>query len=183
MKPYVPSSLPLQELDAAKLLGLVGAANAAIARYDGLLQTVINPTVMLAPLTNREAVLSSKIEGTQATVDEVLEFEAGMEFDTDKERDIQEIVNYRKTLSLASEVVRDTPISLSLVQQMHSILMDSVRGQDKSPGQFRLDQNWIGNAGCTIDEATFVPPSPLTMQDHLENLVRYIRIDDVDPLI
>ncbi len=71
MKPYVPESLPLQSLDFRRLIGLIGPANAALARYDGLLQSVINPTVMLSPLTNQEAVLSSKIEGTQATVDEV----------------------------------------------------------------------------------------------------------------
>ncbi|MEI7608983.1 MAG: Fic/DOC family N-terminal domain-containing protein [Rhodospirillaceae bacterium] len=78
MQPYVPCPLPLSDLDHRRIIRKVGPANAALARYDGLLQSVINPSVLLSPLTNREAVLSSKIEGTQATVDEVLEYEAGL---------------------------------------------------------------------------------------------------------
>jgi Fic family protein len=95
MKPYAPQPLPLNCLDHARLIRKIGPADAALARYDGLLQSVINPGVLLSPLTNREAVLSSRIEGTQATVDEVLEYEAGMEFEETKVQDIQEIVNYR----------------------------------------------------------------------------------------
>ena len=183
MKPYVPDSLPLNCLDVGQLIRKVGPANAAIARYDGLLQSVVNPSVMLSPLTQREAVLSSRIEGTQATVDEVLEFEAGIEFDADKTNDIQEVVNYRKTLTLASETLRDRPISLSLIKQMHAILMDSVRGAEKSPGQFRIEQNWIGPADSTLETAKFVPPAPLQLPDHLEAFERYISGDDIDTLI
>lgn len=134
MKPYTPDKLPLDGLDVGRLISKVGPANAAIARYDGLLQSVVNPSVMLSPLTNREAVLSSRIEGTQATVDEVLEYEAGIEFDQDKVHDIQEVVNYRKALMLASEALAHGPIDLRLILQMHSVLMDSVRGSTKSPG-------------------------------------------------
>lgn len=183
MKPYVPDKLPLERLDVARLIRKVGPANAAIARYDGLLQSVVNPSVMLSPLTNREAVLSSRIEGTQATVDEVLEYEAGMEFDPEKVNDIQEVVNYRKTLSLASESLASRPISLSLIKQMHKILMDSVRGANKSPGEFRKDQNFIGSEGSTIEQAKFVPPAPLQLLDHLEAFERYIAGDDIDTLI
>lgn len=183
MQPYVPDELPLKTLDARRLIRKIGPANAAIARYDGLLQSVINPSIMLSPLTNREAVLSSKIEGTQATVDEVLEFEAGMEFDLEKVHDIQEIVNYRKTLSLASDYLRDRPITLSLVRQMHSTLMDSVRGADKAPGDSRVEQNWIGTVGCTIDQASFVPPSPIQLLDHLQRWEAYLAHDDIDTLV
>jgi len=183
MQPYVPVTLPVQSLDSGRLIRLIGPANAALARYDGLLQSVINPEVMLSPLTNQEAVLSSKIEGTQATVDEVLEYEAGIEFDPEKVHDIQEIVNYRKALTLAKEVLAERPLSLSLVRQMHQTLMNSVRGEDKAPGQFRIHQNWIGLMGCTIEEATFVPPSPLQLPDHLEAFERYLAGSDVDPLV
>ena len=183
MKPYVPQRLPLTCLDYARLIRKVGPANAALARYDGLLQSVINPGVMLSPLTNREAVLSSRIEGTQATVDEVLEYEAGMEFEGTKVQDIQEIVNYRKALSLATEALADLPLSLSLIRSMHRVLMNSVRGADKSPGLFRVDQNWLGPEGCAIDQATFVPPSPLQLLDHLEAFERYLAGDDLDALV
>ena len=183
VKPYQPDELPIKDLDLGRLVRKIGPANAAIARYDGLLQSVINPSVMLSPLTNREAVLSSRIEGTQATVDEVLEFEAGMEFDIEKVHDIQEVVNYRKTLVLASEWLRDRPITLSLIKQMHAMLMNSVRGADKSPGQFRIEQNWIGSYDSKIENATFVPPSPLQLLDFMERWQAYIAGDDIDTLI
>jgi Fic family protein len=160
MKPCVPDSLPLTCLDIGQLIRMIGPATAAIARYDGLLQSVINPSIMLSPLTQREAVLSSRIEGTQATVDEVLEYEAGIEFDTEKTNDIKEVVNYRKTLTLASESLKHQPITLTLIRQMHAVLMDHVRGSDKSPGQFRIEQNWIGASDSTIEMAKFVPPDP-----------------------
>ena len=183
MEPYIPQPLPLLGLDLARLISHIGPANAALARYDGLLQSVINPNVMLSPLTNREAVLSSKIEGTQATVDEVLEFEAGLEFDDEKKHDIQEIVNYRKTLTLASESLVDRPITLSMVRQMHRVLMDSVRGTNKTPGEFRRDQNWIGPVGCTMEQASFVPPSPLQLTDHLLAWEAYLSSQDFDLLV
>ena len=183
MEPYVPQALPPPNLDLARIIRKVGPANAALARYDGLLQSVINPSVMLSPLTNREAVLSSKIEGTQATVDEVLEYEAGVGFEGEKAQDIQEIVNYRKTLALASEALAEQPLSLSLLRQMHEVLMDSVRGHDKTPGAFRIDQNWIGAPGTPIGQATFVPPSPLQLLDHLQAWEAYLSAEDFDVLV
>ncbi len=183
MQPYVPQNLPLAGLDFARLIRKIGPANAALARYDGLLQSVINPSVMLSPLTNREAVLSSKIEGTQATVDEVLEYEAGIDFGGEKVKDIQEIVNYRKTLMLATEALADRPLSLPLIRQMHGVLMGSVRGAGKNPGEFRREQNWLGTEGCTIEQATFVPPAPLPLRDHLEAMEKYMNGSDVDVLV
>ncbi|MBV5263247.1 Fic family protein [Pinisolibacter aquiterrae] len=183
MTPWEPNDLPLSGLDLGRLVRKIGPANAALARYDGLLKSVINPSVMLSPLTNREAVLSSKIEGTQATVDEVLEYEAGIDFTGEKVADIQEIVNYRQALMEAREVLADRPITLGLIRQMHRVLMNSVRGHDKTPGDFRQDQNWIGAPGCTIDQATFVPPAPLRLRDHLEAFETYIASDDIDVLV
>lgn len=183
MKPFVPHNLPLEPLDYGSLIGLVGRANAELARYDGLLQGIVNPAVLLSPLTTQEAVLSSKIEGTQATLDEVLEHEAGQSFSPDKDQDIQEIVNYRTALVLATEELAHRPLSLALVKHMHRLLMNSVRGADKEPGLFRRDQNWIGRLGCPIEEATFVPPSPLQLHDHLEAWAQYMVGDDADRLI
>lgn len=183
VKPYTPELLPIEALDKSVLFTPVGEANAALARYDGLLMGMVNPTVMLSPLTNQEAVLSSKIEGTQATVEEVLEHEAGQEYDEEKSRDIQEILNYRKALMLAKESVADRPIKLSLIRDLHRILLDSVRGQNKEPGQFRKDQNWIGSPGCTIEQATFVPPNPLQLMDHLQAWENYLDSEDIDPIV
>ena len=183
MTPYQPDDLPLDNLDYRQLFSLVGEANAALARYDGLLQGIPNPAVMLSPLTTQEAVLSSKIEGTQATVDEVLEQEAGLTKDGEKYKDIQEISNYRSALLQASEHLQTYPIRLSLIRELHSILLNSVRGQNKTPGEFRNDQNWIGHAGCTMAEATFVPPSPVTLPQHLQAWEQYLNSDDIDFLL
>lgn len=183
MRPYTPSELPLTDLDFRRLLPLVGQANAALARYDGLLQGIPNPAVMLSPLTTQEAVLSSKIEGTQATVDEVLEQEAGLLKEGEKFQDIQEISNYRQALYSAREHLKDYPIRLSFVRELHRILMNSVRGQDKTPGAFRLDQNWIGKQGCVMEHASFVPPNPLQLPDHLQAWERYLDGNDVDFLL
>jgi Fic family protein len=183
MQIYAPNALPLVNLDYRLLLPLVGQANAALARYDGLLQGIPNPAVMLSPLTTQEAVLSSKIEGTQATVDEVLEQEAGLLKGGEKFQDIQEISNYRKALFSAREYLKDYPIRLGFVRELHRLLMNSVRGQDKTPGEFRLEQNWIGKHGCTIEEASFVPPNPMQLPDHLQAWERYLNSDDVDFLL
>lgn len=183
MKPYVPNALPLDDLDYKLLFTLVGDANAELARYDGLLQGIPNPAVMLSPLTTQEAVLSSKIEGTQATIDEVLEQEAGLIKEGEKYKDIQEISNYRLALYKASEYLKDYPIRLGFIREMHKILLDSVRGQNKAPGDFRNDQNWIGKQGCAMEEASFVPPSPLILQDCLQAWETYLDFDDIDSLL
>lgn len=183
MLPYTPDTLPLDNLDYRRLLPLVGQANAALARYDGLLQGIPNPAVLLSPLTTQEAVLSSKIEGTQATVDEVLEQEAGLLKEGEKYKDIQEISNYRQALFRAREYLPTYPIRLGFVRELHRILMNSVRGQHKLPGEFRKDQNWIGKPGCTIEEATFLPPSPLQLLDYLQAWEVYLDSDDMDFLL
>lgn len=183
MQSYIPNDLPLENLDYRQLLPLVGQANAALARYDGLLQGIPNPAVMLSPLTTQEAVLSSKIEGTQATVDEVLEQEAGLLKEGEKYKDIQEISNYRLALFRARDYLETYPIRLGFVSELHRILMNSVRGQDKTPGEFRIEQNWIGKQGCPIEQASFVPPSPLRLLDYLQAWERYLDADDVDFLL
>lgn len=183
MQPYTPDRLPIDSLALELLLTAVGEANAALARYDGLLMGIVNPAVMLSPLTNQEAVLSSRIEGTQATIEEVLEHEAGQKYDQHKIYDIHEIINYRKALMLAKDTVASRPISLSLVKEIHATLMDSVRGATKELGQFRKDQNWIGTPGCTIEQATFVPPNPLQLLDHLQAWEQYLDLNDIDPIL
>ena len=183
MKPYIPQDLPLKCLDFRRLIGRVGKANAALARYDGLLQGIVNPDILLSPLTNEEAVLSSRLEGTQATVDEVYEHEAGIEKNEEKTKDIQEIVNYRLALRMGQEQLRAYPISLPFVREIHKVLMNSVRGQTKSPGEFRPDQNWIGLPGSSIEQASFIPPSPICLQEYLDAWITYLSTDDIDPLI
>jgi Fic family protein len=183
MKPYTPETLPLKNLNYEVLFPYLGEASSELARYDGLLQGIPNPTILLSPLTTKEAVLSSKIEGTQATVDEVLEQEAGMLKEGEKLKDIQEISNYRQALLRASEYMRDYPIRLGLIRELHKILLNSVRGENKEPGEFRKVQNWIGRPGSIIEKATFVPPDPLQLTDFLNEWEKYLDFNDTNFLL
>ena len=166
-------------------MALVGRANASLARYDGLLESLVNPQVLLSPLLMKEAEHSSRIEGTIATANEVYQREAGAEFDPEKEADIQEILNYRITLRFAESVIHEQPFSLHLIRQMHENLLSGVRGEDKNPGKFRDNQNWIGPRGCSMEEATYVPPPPVVLNELLENFVHYINAqqDEIDPIV
>jgi Fic family protein len=183
--PYYPVSLPLEEkIDRARLVTLISEANRRLGKYDGLLQGIVNPTVLLSPLTQNEAVLSSKIEGTQATLEEVLEYDANpSEALEKKESDIKEVQNYRSAILLAKDHIAERPITLSFILSIHQILMEGVRGETKKTGEFRKTQNWIGSPGSTLETATFVPPDPLQLRDHLENWANYLSINDIDPIV
>ena len=183
MKPYIPVELPINNLDYRSLISLVGEANAELARYDGLLQGIVNPSILLSPLTTQEAVLSSRIEGTQASLDEVLEMEAGIQMSDEKSKDIAEIINYRKALVYGSEKVKESQLSMYVIRELHKILLDGVRGANKSPGDFRKEQNWIGTPGTPMELASFIPPSPMILIEHLEKFEKYIESNDIDPLI
>ncbi|MFH1453960.1 MAG: Fic/DOC family N-terminal domain-containing protein [Armatimonadota bacterium] len=185
MKPYIPDTLPLQKLDWFKFVNLIGASNAELARYDGILQGIVNPQVFLSPLTTKEAVLSSRIEGTQATLEEVLEFEASQKTDitTEREKDIQEIINYRKSIRFAVDWLGKKPITLNLIKEIHGILLDSVRGKDKGRGRFRAVQNWIGIPGTPMKQAYYIPPDPMNIMEYLSNFEKYIHYDEKDRLV
>ncbi|RRJ95213.1 Fic family protein [Opitutaceae bacterium TAV4] len=182
-EPYRPACLPLEKLDWGRLVPALGKANRAIAHYDGVLRSIPNPAILLSPLTSNEAVLSSKIEGTQATLQEVLEFESGADQpDPERRADIHEILNYRKALQAAQESLGVKPLHLGTLQNVHSILLNSVRGHDKARGQFRITQNWIGQRGTNMGQARFVPPSPLELPDALTNFENYLHHEESDPI-
>jgi Fic family protein len=183
MKPYIPENLPLQNLNWQHLISLMSEANRKLARYDGILHTMPNPVLLLSPLTTQEAVLSSRIEGTQATLEEVLKFEADPKAKTKKYADIQEVINYRKATSVAVEEMNKRPISLNLIKNMHSVLLQSVRGENKARGEFRKIQNWIGKPGSTIENARFVPPDPVELLNSLDNFEKYIHYEEKDRLV
>lgn len=182
-KPCIPKALPLDQLNLRAIIRPLGEANRALARYDGLLQSLPNPSVLLSPITTNEAVLSSRIEGTQATLDEVLEHDAGVEVPERRRGDIEEVNNYRVAVQLAEAALIDRGLSLSLVRELHQRLMQGVRGLDKNPGAFRDDQNWIGRRGDPIETARFIPPDPITMGGALLNWEAYVRTVDEDPLL
>lgn len=162
---------------------MIARSNAALARYDGMLQTLPNPGVLLSPITVNEAVLSSRIEGTQATLDEVLEFEAGIDAPNARRGDIEEISNYRVAVQVAEQALAVRPLSLALIREVHQRLMQGVRGRDKEPGAFRTDQNWIGRPGVPIERARFIPPNPVVLPQALENWAEYLNSAEEDPVL
>ncbi|MDE0099125.1 MAG: Fic family protein [Truepera sp.] len=175
---------PDERLDWQKLIPLIGPAQAAIARYDGMLAAIPNPGVLLAPLITREAWLSSRIEGTQATMGEVLEFEAGQEPDSPTLRaDIREVLNYRAAMQRAEEMLENLPLAGRVIREAHSVLLAGVRGEGRAPGEYRRISNWIGPPNCTIDEATFVPIGADKLPDAMSAWERYLHRDAPDQLV
>ncbi|MDE0081814.1 MAG: Fic family protein [Gammaproteobacteria bacterium] len=163
------------------LLPHVGPAAAAVARYDGILQAMPNSGVLLSPLSTQEAVLSSRIEGTQATMAEVLEFEAGADAKSPERReDIHEILNYRRAMYKAEQMLETLPVSRRIICRAHEVLLDSVRGAGKSPGEYRRVPNWIGPPGRGIEEARFLPPTAAEIPDAMSRWERYANASAAD---
>ncbi len=175
---------PDDRLDWQTLIPFIGPAAAAVARYDGMLSAVPNPDILLAPLTTQEAVLSSRIEGTEATMGDVLGFEAGQEPESPARRDdIQEVLNYRNAMRRAEELLAELPLSLRVIREAHAVLLHGVRGEGKAPGEFRRTPNWIGPPGCTIEQATFVPVGADRLPEAASEWERYMHRDAADRLV
>lgn len=183
MLPAAPEALPIP-LDWQALIPYMGRANRALAHYAGMLVGLRNQAVLLSPMTTQEAVLSSRIEGTQATLGEVLQFDAGRAADEPQlQLDFFEIVNYRRALREAEQELSGRPFTLNLLRRLHATLLDSVRGTNQGRGEFRKIQNWIGREGCVLDEAEFVPPTPETLMPHLSAWENYYHADAPDALV
>jgi Fic family protein len=174
---YHLGQFPPRDLDWKRLIPLIGPANAGLARYGGLLSALPNAHILLSPLTTQEAVLSSKIEGTHVTIGEVLELEAGGAPDSmpqPKRDDAEEVLNYRKAMRACIAEMEHRPLSQQLLRGAHALLMQGVRGRDKTPGSFRDEQNWIGPKGCTIETASFVPVASEHLQGGLDAWESYL---------
>ncbi|MDF7801897.1 Fic/DOC family N-terminal domain-containing protein [Pontiellaceae bacterium B1224] len=183
---YHSGKFPPKTLEWEKLIPLVGPANAAVARYDGVLTAVPNASVLLSPLTTQEAVLSSKIEGTQATMGEVLEFEAEggrKKVPDEKREDIQEVLNYRKAMRHAEKMMDKLPLCQRVIKETHAVLLDGVRGHGKAPGEYRRIPNWIGPHGCPVEEARFIPISAGDLDEGMGRWDKYINGEAPDRLI
>lgn len=182
---YQPGSFPPDErLDWAELVPAIGPATAAVARYDGLLEAVPNPDVLLAPLGAQEAVLSSRIEGTEATTREVLEYQAGQKASSPERRDdFVEVMNYRQAMREAQALLRDLPICLKVLRRAHGVLLSGARGRGRAPGEFRRIPNWIGPPGCTMAEARYVPIEADKLPDGLDRWETYLHEETRDRLV
>jgi len=181
---FVPNPLPpvpAVEIDQ-EMYFLLSAADRKLGRLDGITRVLPNPDLFLAMYVQKEAILSSQIEGTQASLVDVL----GASFDSEKRKaDVQDVVNYVKAMNYGLERLESLPLSLRLIREIHGILLQGVRGSDRSPGEFRKSQNWIGPLGCMLENATFVPPPVEEMQAAMGSLESFFYDEEsmIPPLI
>ncbi len=179
-KAFIPSSLPPKpplKVDK-KLQKKLEQSKNLLARLDGMSDVMPNIDLFIAMYVKKEALLSSQIEGTQASLENVLEFEQGtISSSASNIDDIGEVVNYIKALNQGIKKLKKLPMSLRLVKELHAILLKGVRGKEKTPGEFKKTQNWIGPANCTLKDAIFVPPPPEEALKALGNLEVYIHKD------
>jgi Fic family protein len=182
-EPFIPDPLPRTDIDWSRHVTLIGSANAALARFDGLLQSIQNPDLLLTPLITQEAVISSRIEGTQATMREVFIFEAGTPVSSDEKReDIREVINYQNALSYAKEQMRDRHLSWDMILHLHTLLLQGVRGRAYQ-GTIRDVQNYIGPIGQPIEYATYIPPPPELVPEMIQNWEEYLLGTEKDILV
>ena len=181
---FVPAPLPPSPpliLDDI-MLALLSDAGMALGRLDGVTETLPNPSLFVAMYVRREAVLSSQIEGTESTLEDILEYELHAK-GRELPRDIEEVVNYVSAMSYGIDRLDTLPLSLRLIREIHAELLRDVRGSDRRPGEFRSSQNWIGPPGATIAQATFVPPTVEDMKDALDNFEKFMHNESQLPLL
>ncbi len=180
---FIPHSLPIAGLNWQVLAPLIGKANAKLSNYNGILHNMVNPKILLSPLTKQEAVLSSKIEGTRASLSDIYQKDLGEKYDQEKENDIEEINNYRDALAFAIEDLKKRPICLNMLKDIHYRLLSGVRGHNKKRGEFRTTDVFIGSLGDTIENARYVPPQYTDMIPALDNFEKYMHKDDEEILV
>ena len=155
---YLPNPLPPELTWSSSLVSLLSEAERELARLALAGRDFPHPHVLTRPFVLNEAVISSRIEGTRATLEDLYFYEAEQMSFLEPTSDAREVYNYVKALDYGLERVKSLPISLRLVRELHGILMEGVRGEIMTPGEFRRSQNWIGPAGCMLETATYVPP-------------------------
>ena len=181
---FIPAPLPPDpplRMDA-ELTRLLSDADRALGRLDGVASVLPNPDLFVAMYVRHEAVLSSQIEGTQSTLEEVLEFEADAK-SGQRPKDVEEVVNYVRAMNFGLKRLNELPLSLRLIREIHAELLQGVRGRDRTPGEFRRTQNWVGPGGCTLSQAEFVPPPPFEMDQALGELERFLHDTKTFPVL
>ena len=183
-KAFIPKPLPPDppiKIDE-ELLQLHSQADIALGRLSGTSEILPNPDLFVAMYIHKEAVLSSQIEGTQASLIDVLAFEADAAL-PENPQDIEEVVNYIRALNYGLQRFDTLPLSLRLIREIHAQLLAGVRGSDRHPGDFRTSQNWIGHLGCSIQTARFVPPPISDMHTALNNLEAFLHTNTMPILL
>ncbi|UCD15111.1 MAG: Fic family protein [Candidatus Omnitrophota bacterium] len=183
-KAFIPKPLPPTpplNLDA-ETIELLSRADTAIGRLSGISEALPNPDLFVAMYVRKEAVLSSQIEGTEASLEDILEYEVESKPKI-LANDTAEVVNYVRAMNYGLKRIDKLPLSLRLIREIHAELMKGVRGENKTPGEFRKTQNWIGPKGCTLNTARFVPPPPHEMMQAMGELEKYMHSDLTYPLL
>lgn len=180
-KAFYPNALPTTLEYPEATVNRLAVATAAVHRLAGASRLLPSPDILMGPYVRLEAVLSSKIEGTLTTVDDLLVFEAQERMEA--VGDIREVLNYMRALEQAVTRLSDLPLSNRLIREAHAILLEGVRGEHGTPGEFRTTQNWIGSPGSTIATATFVPPPPDAIGDAMADLEWFLHDRDLPDLI
>jgi len=161
---------------------LLSDADRALGRLDGSIQTLPHPDLFVMMYVRKEAVLSSQIEGTQSSLQDLLAAEAEV-LGPDRPRDVEEVVNYVRAMNHGLARLNTLPVSVRLIREIHEELLQGVRGSHLTPGIIRTSQNWIGPGGCSLSEATFVPPPPSEVPEALHQLERFLHQEDDIPLL
>jgi Fic family protein len=176
---FMPNPLPPDLAFDAELVRALSDADRALGELSGLGRTIPNPQLLIRPFVRREAVLSSRIEGTQADIADLYAYEAGQLSlpgvrPAPPESDVREVFNYVRAMEYGLERLSTLPVSLRLMRELHERLMEGVRGEQATPGEFRRSQNWIGRPGCSLNEAEYVPPPVPEMLEALNALEEYL---------
>lgn len=179
---FHPHPLPPRIDWTPQLIAKLSQADQVLGRLSGEARRLPNPHLFIRPFIKREAVYSSRIEGTQATLGEILAVEAGAHVERSPD-DLREVGNYVTALEHGLARLKDLPLSLRLVREMHEKLMAGVRGENATPGAFRKTQNWIGLPGCTLTEASYVPPPPDALQTCLGDWERFVNESPLPVLV
>src|SRR6185369_1187578 len=179
---FHPNPLPPPLKWTPTLVSALSSAAMALGRLAGEGRRLPNPHVLIRPFVRREAVYSSRIEGTQSTLGELLAAEAGAAVERSP-ADLREVGNYVVALEYGIKRLEKRPLSLRLVRELHEKLMHGVRGNHATPGEFRRSQNWIGRPGCTLAEASFVPPPPDALMEHLGAWEKFLHDRTLPPLV
>lgn len=181
---FIPAPLPPEPPVShdEELHTLLSKADRALGRLDGSIQTLPNPDLFVFMYVRKEAVLSSQIEGTQSSLNDLLEVEASV-FDPRRPSDVGEVLNYVAAMNYGLERLKSLPLSIRLITEIHEKLLHDVRGFEKQPGEIRRTQNWIGPQGCTLRDATFVPPPPDQVMKCLGDLEAFMHDDRMMPLL
>ena len=178
-KPNPLPPIPGIEMDG-EIVKLLVDANKQLVKLDTASQLISNADLFISMYVRKEALISSQIEGTQCTLDDVLD----PEVEANANLDVSDVINYVKATQYALKRLERLPLCCRLIREIHEVLMENVRGQDKTPGEFRHSQNWIGPANCSLKDARYIPPNVEDMQTAMSDLEKYINENvDYDPLI